>query len=130
MKIQNFDSDFGQLAGGVAGGPGGSAPVVASQIVQHFLSTLQAGDVTYILPTLVRDLITAGASHMHIVNEVQIADGSSSTFYLANWPQEGSVAAYVNGSRENPSVSGDAVTFSGTPPVLGRLQFDYVAELR
>lgn len=129
MKITNFDAEFGELLGGTGGGTGGSSSVIASQIVTNYIALIGAGDVTYYLPSLVASLTGAGAAHMHIVGEVQIADGTSATFYLANWPDAESVAAYVNGVRENPTVSGDAVTFAGVPPVLARLQFDYIAEL-
>lgn len=129
MKIQHFDADFGQLVGGVGGGVGGSASVIASEIVQNFLTTLQAGDVTVNFPSVVGDLTADGAAHMHVINEVQVADGSSTTYYLANWPDTASVAAYVGGTRQDPTVSGDAVAFASAPALHAKIQFDYIAEL-
>lgn len=129
MKVSNFDPEFGQLLGASGGGTGGSAAVIALQIVQQFLTELQAGDVVFNFESIVNNLTEAGAAHCHAVNEVQIGDGSSTTFYLANWPDEGSVVAYVGGHREDPTVSGDAVIFPSAPATFTKIQFDYVMEL-
>ena len=66
--------------------------------------------------------------HAHAVGEIQAADGSSSTYYLADYPDDDTVAAYVSGVRTDVTQVLDAVTFSGVPPVGATLRFDYIVE--
>lgn len=73
--------------------------------------------------------VTTSDLHIHAVGEVQTADGTSSTYYLAQYPEDDTVAVYVAGLRTDATQAADAITFSGTPPVGAALRFDYLAEM-
>jgi len=65
-------------------------------------------------------------------NEIQIADGISNTYYLANSALPGSIRAHVNGIRHpisDDTSATDTVTFSDVPASGDVLMFDYELEL-
>ena len=68
-------------------------------------------------------------NHQHTVGDAFNADGTSQTYYLSNWPDNDTVAAYQAGLRVDVTQSGDAVTFAGIPPINAALRFDYILEL-
>lgn len=75
------------------------------------------------------EIQSAARSHQHTVSEPINADGASQTYYLANWPDDNTVAAYQAGLRVDIIQVGDAVTFAGIPPINAALRFDYILEL-
>ena len=71
------------------------------------------------------------SAHVHVIGETFSGDASTTAFEIANEPEDGSVAAYVAGSRTAVTLSGTmltTVTF-GSAPGSGtdNILIDYVA---
>lgn len=76
-----------------------------------------------------------GGAHVHAVNEQMTGDGVTTVFYLANEAEDGAaqstVAAYVNGSRTDCTLSSDGakITFASAPAAAAAIRVDYLAVL-
>ncbi len=72
-----------------------------------------------------------GTKHVHAIGEEMIGDGMTTSFYLANEAEPDTVAAFVDGSRDDVTLSGmnDVITFDSAPGANAKIRVDYLPVL-
>ena len=116
--------------------PGGTAPThtTTPASVSIYLFRTRDGGTTWYgfaaggTSTTTSSSTSGTGDHLHAVNEPLTANGSDATYYLANYPEVDTVAAYIAGVRVDVTQALDAVTFGTVPAADVALRFDYLAE--